>query len=176
VALRLERVIDGDNPREIARLTAAAMNGLVAENLAQIDISASRGKPIPPLYACGVRYLTVLVPRRAWWSIWEVLEVGGGICEDFACWRIAELGKAGVEARPMVYFPEDGGRMMHALVGVLNTPENVKRWKDLTIEQCKGVDGFPGPAPAISTTVVMHKGRPFKIEDPSRTLGMPGKV
>lgn len=51
----------------------------------------------PPLYQAGVRY------RREKGSHWampdEVMERGGGDCEDLSAWRIAELRESGVDPR-----------------------------------------------------------------------------
>jgi hypothetical protein len=170
VALRAALLIDGEDTEQIARLTAAALHGIVETDVVQLLMSKRNGYPVPPLYRSGVVYLSDLLPREAWWTIWEVLDAGGGICEDLACWRIAELKGEGIDARPVVYHPDgvDGPVMMHALVGV---PVNqARRWRELTTEQIRGVE-LPGPAPELRRIPGA-----FAIEDPSRVLGMRGSA
>lgn len=55
---------------------------------------------LPPLYDAGVRYIREgAQPREEWRSAVEVIEHGGGDCEDLATYRAAELQLAGEDAR-----------------------------------------------------------------------------
>jgi hypothetical protein len=63
----------------------------------------------PELYQSGVIYRTC--ERGCDWDRWvdapEALRDGYGDCKDLVCWRIAELGRAGVNAEPVVQISTD---------------------------------------------------------------------
>lgn len=55
---------------------------------------------LPRLYDAGVRYIREgAQPREEWRSALEVIEHGGGDCEDLATYRAAELQLGGEDAR-----------------------------------------------------------------------------
>jgi len=72
----------GDSPSQIR----AAVLGLAAVSLAQM-----RERPLPRLYASGVRYVREPGTRERWQTARETLERRGGDCEDLAAYRVAEL-------------------------------------------------------------------------------------
>lgn len=51
-------------------------------------------------------------------DIGRIIENGGGDCDNLACWRVAELRQAGIQARPFMTSRKrkDGGTTYHALV------------------------------------------------------------
>lgn len=51
-------------------------------------------------------------------DIGRIMELGGIDCDGLACWRVAELRQAGIQARPFMTSRERpmGGRTYHALV------------------------------------------------------------
>jgi hypothetical protein len=54
----------------------------------------------PSLYQSGVRFIRETEGEEIWPDIGAVLQMGGGDCEDLACWRVAELLESGIPARP----------------------------------------------------------------------------
>lgn len=52
----------------------------------------------PPLYESGVRY--VRSDREAYRDIAMMLETGQGDVDELVCWRIAELRRQGIDAKP----------------------------------------------------------------------------
>lgn len=54
----------------------------------------------PSLRDAGMRYIREEEGEELWPTIGEVIRMGGGDCEDLACWRVAELREKGVDARP----------------------------------------------------------------------------
>lgn len=77
----------------------------------------------PGLYQSGVRYIREKEGEEIWPTIGECIKMGGGDCEDLACWRVAELRvKKGINARPAwrhrkVRMPSGiEGTMYHILV------------------------------------------------------------
>lgn len=76
------------------------LGSLAAWNEALIRESRARGVLLPALYEAGVRYQREPFPREDWLDVLEVIQRRQGDCEDLACWRVAELRAAGVEARP----------------------------------------------------------------------------
>lgn len=57
----------------------------------------------PPLYASGVRYQPEPYGEEDWDGIQIVIQRGWGDCEDLACWRSAELRRAGIHCHPDFY-------------------------------------------------------------------------
>jgi hypothetical protein len=80
---------------------------LLLEVLTAANVVYLREHPgTPPLYSAGVRYEAerphvagAPIPE-VWKSIPFVLRDRSGDCEDLACWRVAELLCAGVDAQP----------------------------------------------------------------------------
>lgn len=181
MALVAEIVIKGGTRAMLAKLVARTLNGLVAMDAEQLTISRAKGGPIPPLYRSGVVYMHELLDHpdtRQWRSVWDVVRLGGGICGDLAAWRVAELQGAGVDARPLVHLPagvpvdELDPVTLHALVAVLNTPANVRRWQEVTQAFCGGAR-FPfGRRPELRMPGKPVDGGNFVFEDPSWVLGM----
>ena len=70
-----------------------------------------RGASVPWLYNAGVRYIPegrngcTGRPDERWEPIPRVIELGGGDCEDLACWRAAELRVRGLAPRDPRRFP-----------------------------------------------------------------------
>jgi transglutaminase-like putative cysteine protease len=99
-------------PIRRADLTRALELGTRAA-VAQLRAFARAGRPLPPLYAAGVRYMRS-DPREHWQTPVETLSRGGGDCEDLAMWRAAELRVSGEPAR--VVWRRTGPRVLHAVV------------------------------------------------------------
>lgn len=78
---------------------------------------AAQGRPLPPLYASGVRYA---LERRGevWLDCVRVLELRHGDCEDLAAWRCAELRLAGDPGAVTMFSarPRGSGRLIHIVV------------------------------------------------------------
>lgn len=55
----------------------------------------------PSIYSSGVRYIREPLGYEQWVTIPEILKQGGADCEDLAAWRVAELRRQGIDARPM---------------------------------------------------------------------------
>jgi len=95
-----------------ADLTRALELGTRAAE-AQLRAAERAGRPLPPIYAAGVRYMRH-DPNERWQTPIETLRRGGGDCEDLAMWRAAELRLAGEPAR--VVWRRTGPRVLHAVV------------------------------------------------------------
>jgi hypothetical protein len=99
-------------PIRRADLTRALELGTRAA-VAQLRAAARAGRPLPPIYASGVRYMRA-DPHERWQTPMETLRRGGGDCEDLAMWRAAELRVNGERAR--VVWRRTGPRVLHAVV------------------------------------------------------------
>ena len=100
------------------RLDEGAVLAL-AEALTAIDRRYLAEHPgTPELYRSGVRYRAEPAGQEKWLSTPWVLQAGAGDCEDLACWRAAELQRAGEAARPIVRSRRVGDNAMlyHVLV------------------------------------------------------------
>lgn len=87
----------------------ALLEGLVAVNVLLMDRSA-----LPPLYWSGVRYQKE-IGTELWQTCEQVFKASAGDCEDLACWRVAELRRAGeIDASPHVY--RAGPGLWHVIV------------------------------------------------------------
>jgi len=91
--------------------------------LVQLNREYIRMNPnTPRLYDSGVRFIREKEGEELWPTIGEVIRMGGGDCEDLACWRVAELLESGVAARPawrhrQVRMPSGGlATLYHILV------------------------------------------------------------
>lgn len=87
-------------------------------------------RPLPPLYAAGVRYQREPRGRERWQLPRETFRRGVGDCEDLSIWRAGELQRAGVDAWPLVY--RSGRRTLHVVVA----------WPDGTIEDPSRILGM----------------------------------
>lgn len=88
----------------------------------------------PYLYESSVIYRPEV--GETWKDIFYILADGFGDCEDLACWRIAELRHAGINARPYIkWVVRDSKTRMHALV----------RWPDGRVEDPSRALGMNGP-------------------------------
>jgi hypothetical protein len=86
---------------ELARQAIeAAVEALARANVAYL---ATHPKT-PPLARAPIRYARErkLAGAERWQTIPEILRVGHGDCEDLSAWRIAELRREGVKAKPFV--------------------------------------------------------------------------
>lgn len=86
------------------------------EALTQANLLWLREHPDAPLlYSTDVTYLAET--GEEWRDIPTLLEIGNGDCEDLACWRAAELRKAGINARPYIKWRKEGASYIyHATV------------------------------------------------------------
>ncbi len=87
--------------------------------LIEINISFLESNPRTPLiYRSGVRYHFDRDAPDPWQDIPSTIAKGWGDCEDFACWRIAELRHHGnVNARPLLRWRKEGDKYIyHALL------------------------------------------------------------
>lgn len=109
------------------------------EALTRVDLTirrwyASRGRPLPLLYASGVRYVredySGTFPED-WQDVLELYRTRRGDCEDLACARAAELREAGEPARAVFVARRrpEGGRLIHILVrradGTIEDPSKI---------------------------------------------------
>ena len=74
----------------------------------------------PTLYDSGVLYR--IESTENWQDIPTAIRSGWGDCEDLACWRVAELNRAGIKARPYLKLRTmpNGDKRYHALVWLPN--------------------------------------------------------
>jgi hypothetical protein len=90
-----------------------ALRAHVAASVRDIARAAREGRPIPPIYASGVRYDRRDANER-WQLPSETFARRRGDCEDLACWRAAELRARGERAH--VGVRRTGPRVLHAIV------------------------------------------------------------
>jgi len=101
----------------------AALQGLTALAVVQLAAAIRSGRPLPRLYASGVRYQREPLGVEEWRSPREVLAHGNGDCEDLAAYRAAEIQVYDrVPARAVCYSPRP--LLIHCVV----------RWPDGRIE------------------------------------------
>lgn len=88
-----------------ARHIAAALAGLVAENVSLLQSAASAGAALPKLYARAPRYKAERRPHEDWQNVEQLYAAGSGDCEDLASARAAELQVTGADpaARAVAY-------------------------------------------------------------------------
>lgn len=79
----------------------ALVMGLVLVSLAQMA-DPPVAAYIPPLYSGKVRYVREPPGRERWQSAKETAARGYGDCEDLVGYRVAELIRSGINARPKV--------------------------------------------------------------------------
>lgn len=91
---------------------SALLSGWVAAN----RVLMAR-RPLPPLYASGVRYRREPRGRERWQLAPETYRRGVGDCEDLATWRAAELQLAGIDAQAAVYQTNRRGQL-HVVVAL----------------------------------------------------------
>ncbi len=108
------------------------------EALTQINITWLKAYPkTPTLYESKVIYFFDPRYLDAWKDIPTIIKDGQGDCEDLACWRLAEIHKAGIRgARPFLRWRKNpkGGYTYHVLV----------RWPDGRIEDPSMALGMRG--------------------------------
>lgn len=103
------------NDRDIAR---SRQNLLwLMEALVQVNMGWIKNYPTSALYKSGVVYVPE-VKTEVWQDIPTIVKNRSGDCEDLACWRVAELRTAGINARPYIKWRRnsEGGYTYHALV------------------------------------------------------------
>jgi hypothetical protein len=82
-------------------LLQKSINTLLA-TLTFCDVAYLRNHPeVPPIYQSGVRYQRECGSNDDWQDVPTTLKLKTGDCEDFACWRAAELQARGIAAWPM---------------------------------------------------------------------------
>jgi len=98
---------------------AAALEGLVRLNQAEIRQAKASGRPIPPLYRAGVHWQPDRAPGGKPAETWDSIEIvrarGYGDCEDLASWRAAELRENGIAARAIVRRSHTPGVAWHCV-------------------------------------------------------------
>jgi hypothetical protein len=81
---------------------------ILLDTLVRINLKYLKQHPnTPSLYSSGVRYQRE-DGTEDWLDIGEVLKLGHGDCEDLACYRVAELIKSGINARPELVWQNKG--------------------------------------------------------------------
>jgi hypothetical protein len=91
----------------------SALRSHVAASVRDIARAARAGRPLPPMYAAGVRYDRRDAHER-WQLPSETFARKRGDCEDLASWRAAELRLRGENAT--VGVRRTGPRVLHAVV------------------------------------------------------------
>jgi hypothetical protein len=88
----------------------------------------------PKIYQADVIYIEEV--GEIWKDIPHIIVDRDGDCEDLACWRVAELRLAGINARPYIKWRIVGGQdRMHALC----------LWPDGRVEDPSKALGMNGP-------------------------------
>jgi hypothetical protein len=96
----------------------------------------------PRLYDSGVRFIREKEGEELWPTIGEVIRMGGGDCEDLACWRVAELlERDHVEARPAWRH-----RQVKLPSGNMATLYHILVWKPSGFEDPSRLLGMGGPS------------------------------
>jgi hypothetical protein len=109
VIFRVELFGSGRQRPASERVLRLFLEALVAANLAYLQVT-----PAPGIYQSGVRYRAERPKLRGapipeeWLTIPYLLKKGYGDCEDLACWRVAELQRAGVAAQPAFRYRQVG--------------------------------------------------------------------
>ncbi len=102
---------EGDRARSEAVLQIL-LSALVASN---VDF-LTRHPRTPSLYKSGVRYRRE-EGTEEWKAIPDILRDRFGDCEDLASWRVAELRRSGIDARPFLRYKKSGDfSLYHVLV------------------------------------------------------------
>lgn len=106
---------------EVGRVEGERLRAML-DCLVRLNLIHLRENPrTPPLYQAGVRYLRERLGHEAWKDIAGVMRDRHGDCEDLACWRVAELQRAGVKAEPAFTVRKlRGRRLYHILVRYAN--------------------------------------------------------
>lgn len=88
--------------RPLDRKESELILHLMLDTLVKINLIYYRNHDkIPSIYKAGVKYLAE-DGIEDWKSIPEIIRDGYGDCEDLASWRVAELQKQGINARPFL--------------------------------------------------------------------------
>ncbi len=110
--------------------------------LVQLNREFIRMNPgTPRLYDSGVRFIREKEGEELWPTIGEVIRMGGGDCEDLACWRVAELLEAGVQARPAWRH-----RQVKMPSGSMATLYHILVWTPKGFEDPSRILGMGGPS------------------------------
>ena len=103
----------------------AALEGLTRLNVQILKTAKAAGRPVPAMYAAGVRWQPDSEkgrPSETWDTIDVVRRRGFGDCEDLAAWRAAELRFSGRDsgARAVVRRSNSPGVAWHCIVQLSN--------------------------------------------------------
>lgn len=155
---------DSDGPEHFAPLQIA-LEGMTKVNEWHIARALKKamkgeGKPIPPLYASGVRYQEDPPGHEDWRDCYGVMQRGVGDCDQLTSWRTAELRVAGIDAEPVLkwqWIPRD------VFIKSQKSEKDRREWARKLGNQ-KGVW-------MVHCLVRYPDG---EIEDPSKILGMGG--
>lgn len=97
----------------LGRPTPEVVQGVLA-GLVEANYQEMKLRPLPALYASGVRYARES-GREQWQTAEETYQLKRGDCEDLAAWRAAELRIMGeMRARAVCYAPRPG--LIHCVV------------------------------------------------------------
>lgn len=103
-----------------------------------------RRRVLPPLYQSGVQFRRERPGREEWDTADIVLDRGWGDCEDLSGWRIGELRRMGIDARPEV--KRTAERRFHAVVrwpgGAVEDPSRVLRGLEEPMAAVLGADSI----------------------------------
>jgi len=123
--MRLTLALDSWSRRD-RRYTAALIAEIVSA-LARVDRLWLAAHPTAPaIYRSGVEYRREPRGVEEWQDIPSILARGHGDCEDLSAWRIAELRRLGLDARPVIdaHPRADGGTTYHVRLAVDGTAED----------------------------------------------------
>lgn len=85
------------------------LNEAAVEGLAGVDSVILRWYNIPSIYS--IRPVYRVERKEAWKDIGQLLVDRIGDCKDFTAWRLAELRKAGVQAKAESIVMRSGSRL-----------------------------------------------------------------
>lgn len=89
----------------LVRLNQAAVEGLALVDRVLLDYYN-----FPSIYKVAPKYRTG--GKETWKDIGALLKDGWGDCKDFTAWRLAELWKAGVNAKAEAIIQRQGRRLL----------------------------------------------------------------
>ena len=106
---------------EQSRPASERVLALLLEALTQANELFLAAHPnTPPLYQSGVRYMQEPPGAEEWNTIPVCLDEWqhgrGSDCEDLACWRVAELRRAGIPATPSFFFRRRGELSIYHII------------------------------------------------------------
>lgn len=92
-----------NGPRD--RIASHKVLNILLKALVDIDVEYLKDNPqTPSIYQSGVRYVEEPAGIEDWRDIPTCLREREGDCEDFSCWRVAELRRQGIAAVPIFGF------------------------------------------------------------------------